>query len=108
VVVMMRKLFAWVVFKLSRHTRWYAVKHKRSGAWVCAARKDAEAPDWHVYNLNLSVEFGPAEWFDEPVEAYLWMLARIGYTWVDDYQLVRLDVRFASNHYHMTEVAWVS
>lgn len=104
----MRKLIAWLAFRFSRHAHWYAVKHKRSGAWVCGARKGAEAPYWHVYKLNLDVEFGPAEWFDQPVEAYLWMLARAGYTWIGDYQLVRLDVQFVSNHYRMTDVAWVS
>lgn len=104
----MRQLFAWLRFKMQKHPCWYAVRHKRSGAWVCGARKGAESPEWHVYKLQLDIEFGPAEWFDEPVEAYLWMVARIGASWMADYQLVRLDVGFNSNHYKMTNVEWRS
>lgn len=93
----MRKLLARLVFFCTPHKSWYAIKHKHHGGWIYEGSRTL---------ISTDVDFGPAIWFDEPAEAWLWMSARCHYGWHDDYQLVKLDVQFATNIYRMTNVPW--
>lgn len=79
-------------------TYWYAVRHKRHRAWL------AYLPDERYFEYSYSMEFGPAVWFDDNVEAWIALVAN-GLR-PEEHQLVRLSVRPDSNHYRMHEVSW--
>jgi hypothetical protein len=93
--VKLSTIFRRIVFAFRRHKPWYAIRNKRTRAWYCGRIDDGWCFD---------VEFGRAEWFDDPDEAYLivhWFAER-----ASDWQLVELHVRFDSNYYKMKEIPW--
>lgn len=92
---MIKRLLAWLLGP--RSAPWYAVRDKRTRAWLVAfARNDAPA-EW-------SVEFGHSVWFDHPMDALLGVTC----AGLDarELQLVKLTVRAKTNHYKMRDVSW--
>lgn len=100
------RIVGWLRDLFRKKHHWYAVKHKRTGAWFTGDHGDP----W-------SVEFGRSEWYDEACEAMIAVCLHVGdfkkqldasLLQGEDvpWQLMRLTLRFDSNHYKMKPIPW--